>query len=90
MYTILTVHYIFLSYLVEMYSEEFCDSLGISKRNRLLPSKHDVISCLAVGGRWITAQHDLQVSKIFYLRFEMPFNQGDNNLIYLLFTVRDP
>ena len=26
-----------------------------------LPSKHDIISSLAVGGRWITTQSDLQV-----------------------------
>ena len=30
-----------------------------------LPSKHDIISSLAVGGRWVTSQSDLQVgSKI--------------------------
>lgn len=27
----------------------------------LLPTKHDIISCLAVGGRWVTSQHDLQL-----------------------------
>ena len=30
-----------------------------------LPSKHDVICCLAVAGRWITSLQDLQVSSVF-------------------------
>ncbi|KDR10806.1 Quinone oxidoreductase-like protein 1 [Zootermopsis nevadensis] len=38
----------------------------------LLPSKHDVISCLAVGGRWITSNSNLQLdppnSRLMYLR----------------------
>ena len=29
-----------------------------------LPTKHDVISCLAVAGRWITSLQDLQVSSL--------------------------
>lgn len=29
-----------------------------------LPSKHDVICCLAVAGRWITSLQDLQVSSV--------------------------
>ncbi|XP_068698755.1 quinone oxidoreductase-like protein 1 isoform X1 [Montipora foliosa] len=36
------------------------------------PSKHDVISCLAVAGRWITCLHDLQLdppdSQLLYLK----------------------
>jgi hypothetical protein len=42
-------------------------SSGIYDNNRvqnslnLLPSKHDIISCLAVGGRWITSKANLQV-----------------------------
>lgn len=27
-----------------------------------LPSKHDIISTLSVGGRWVTSQNDLQVN----------------------------
>lgn len=27
----------------------------------LVPSKHDIVSCLAVGGRWITSKNDLQL-----------------------------
>ncbi|XP_046847766.1 quinone oxidoreductase-like protein 1 isoform X2 [Xenia sp. Carnegie-2017] len=38
----------------------------------VLPSKHDLILSLAVGGRWITKQHDLQLdpphSKMLYLK----------------------
>lgn len=31
------------------------------ENDRILPPKYDVISCLAVGGRWITSQPDLHV-----------------------------
>lgn len=44
---------------VHQFSEEFCDQGSHSTGN--LPSKHDLILSLAVGGRWITAQYDLQV-----------------------------
>ncbi|PSN33621.1 Quinone oxidoreductase-like protein 1 [Blattella germanica] len=37
-----------------------------------LPSKHDIISCLAVGGRWVTSNANLQLdppnSRLMYLR----------------------
>ena len=36
------------------------DVSSLSSKNPL-PSKHDVISCLAVAGRWITSLQDLQV-----------------------------
>uniref|UniRef100_A0A2R5LHA4 Putative zinc-binding oxidoreductase n=2 Tax=Ornithodoros turicata TaxID=34597 RepID=A0A2R5LHA4_9ACAR len=36
---------------------EFGDTFG----DRFLPSKHDIISCLAVGGRWVTSKRDLQL-----------------------------
>lgn len=29
--------------------------------SHVLPTKHDIISCLAVGGRWVTSQYDLQL-----------------------------
>lgn len=44
---------------VQQFSEEFCDQGRHGTGN--LPSKHDLILSLAVGGRWITAQYDLQV-----------------------------
>lgn len=43
---------------VEMYPEEFRTP---SRHQTLLPSKHEIITCLAVGGRWITAQQNLQI-----------------------------
>ena len=51
-----------------MYSDEFKDTKTITK---LLPSKHDLITCLAVGGRWITTQYELQVRflKVCLIRF---------------------
>ena len=35
---------------------------GYVENERILPQKYDIISCLAVGGRWITSQPDLQVN----------------------------
>lgn len=48
---------------VELYSEEFLDSVQQRKggSQKVLPKKHDVISCLGVAGRWVTQQHDLQL-----------------------------
>ncbi|XP_004209592.2 quinone oxidoreductase-like protein 1 isoform X1 [Hydra vulgaris] len=43
---------------VEMYSDEFKEAKTAFK---FLPSKHELITCLAAGGRWITTQSDLQV-----------------------------
>lgn len=34
--------------------------IGLPGQNSV-PSKHDVISCLGVAGRWITSHQDLQV-----------------------------
>ena len=31
------------------------------KQLKTLPTKHEIISALAVGGRWVTRQMDLQV-----------------------------
>ena len=39
------------------------DMSSLSSKNPL-PSKHDVICCLAVAGRWITSLQDLQVGLI--------------------------
>lgn len=54
---------------VQQYSEEFS---GDSDACNRIPSKHDIIMCLAVGGTWITSQQDLQLdppnSKILYLK----------------------
>ena len=39
-----------------------------------LPSKHNVISSLAVGGRWITSQCDLQVQGCNFTPFVILIN----------------
>lgn len=53
---------------VQQFSEEFSDQAN----NINLPSKHDLILSLAVGGKWITTQCNLQLdpphSKILYLK----------------------
>ena len=50
---------IWVLYVVEQFPND------IAKESKhgcsVLPSKHDLILSLAVGGRWITKQHDLQV-----------------------------
>jgi len=47
-------------YLVNMVTDETQDAVvGV-------PSKHDIISCLAVNGRWITSQMNLQVVLLLY------------------------
>lgn len=46
------------------------------------PSKHDVISCLAVAGRWITSLQDLQVSSykvISLVMIEIWYEYKNNN-----------
>ena len=50
--------------LVVQYNDEFSEAIedfGVHEKEGALPSKHDLITCLAVGGRWITSQQDLQV-----------------------------
>lgn len=48
------------------------DDNRLQNTNNLLPSKHDIISCLAVGGRWVTSKDNLQLdppnSRLMYLR----------------------
>ena len=39
---------------------------GYIENERILPLKYDIISCLAVGGRWITSQPDLNVNNFKY------------------------
>jgi len=45
---------------------------GYVENERILPPKYDVISCMAVGGRWITSQPDLQLdsnnSRLLWLK----------------------
>lgn len=41
-------------------------SMATDAHNKFRPYVHDIISCLAVGGNWITSQADLQV---FYHKF---------------------
>ena len=50
-------------YLVVQYSKEFKDEIE-DDSDGALPLKHELISCLSVGGRWITSQSNLQVSII--------------------------
>ena len=53
-------------YLVVQYSKEFKDEIE-DDSDGALPLKHELISCLSVGGRWITSQSNLQVSIILLL-----------------------
>ena len=41
-------------------------SMATDAYNKFRPYIHDIVSCLAVGGNWITSQADLQV---YYLKF---------------------
>ena len=43
--------------VVQQFSEEF----SVCANDSNLPLKHDLVLSLAVGGRWITAQYNLQV-----------------------------
>ena len=52
-------------FLVELYSEEFQETL--STKQGLFPAKNDILSSLAVGGRWITTQSNLQVCAVVYI-----------------------
>lgn len=45
---------------VVQYSEEFKDEIE-NDSSSALPLKHELISCLSVGGRWITSQCNLQL-----------------------------
>jgi hypothetical protein len=42
-------------------SSSIYDDNRLENSRNLLPSKHDIISCLAVGGRWVTSKANLQV-----------------------------
>jgi hypothetical protein len=65
-------------YIVEQFSEEFSDQAN----NINLPSKHDLILSLAVGGKWITTQCNLQVSSMYYyLLLLLPCLFGSINII---------
>ncbi|XP_069686397.1 quinone oxidoreductase-like protein 1 [Periplaneta americana] len=48
------------------------DDNRLQNSMNLLPSKHDIISCLAVGGRWVTSKANLQLdppnSRLMFLR----------------------
>lgn len=46
----------------EFSSEEDCKLID-GEKDDSLPHKHDLISCLGVGGRWITSKHNLQVNQ---------------------------
>ena len=49
-------------------NEEDDLTLNPARRRQLksLPTKHEIISALAVGGRWVTRQSNLQVSLYIY------------------------
>ncbi|XP_071818870.1 quinone oxidoreductase-like protein 1 [Apostichopus japonicus] len=57
---------------VNMFPNDFKEEGLNPVKTSPLPSKHEIISCLAVGGRWITAQSDLQLdppdSKLLFLK----------------------
>ncbi|KAK3749569.1 hypothetical protein QZH41_019713, partial [Actinostola sp. cb2023] len=63
---------------VAMYSDEFTEHLTESELDKVIghhpgvPWKQDIIACLAVGGRWVTSQSDLQLdppdSKLLYAK----------------------
>jgi hypothetical protein len=46
---------------VKMFMNEEDENLEVETHNFHVPTKHEVISSLAVGGRWVTSQSDLQV-----------------------------
>jgi len=50
------------------------DDNKLQNANNLLPSKHDIISCLAVGGRWVTSKANLQVRISMRTGIEMHIN----------------
>ncbi|EDO38566.1 predicted protein [Nematostella vectensis] len=61
---------------VTLYSEDFTEHAPQSKIHGTaghgIPTKHDLLSCLAVGGRWVTSQADLQLDppdcQLMYLK----------------------
>lgn len=46
---------------VTQFAETSCRILLEDTYEHPVPSKHDIVSCLAVGGRWITCKSDLQL-----------------------------
>ena len=50
-----------VSFSVKMFINEEDENLDVETYNFPVPLKHEVISSLAVGGRWVTSQSDLQV-----------------------------
>eukprot|EP00795_Rhopilema_esculentum_P017267 gene17267-8831_t len=78
---------------VEMYGnsleESHDDLISFEDNLPLKPHKHDIISSLAVGGRWVTMQCDLQVdfsSILYYYYRQSPgtdLDPPDSNLLFL-------
>ena len=46
---------------VKLYTNEEDCNLPSERRKYPTPHKHEVISCLGIGGKWVTSQFDLQV-----------------------------
>ncbi|XP_013413940.1 quinone oxidoreductase-like protein 1 isoform X2 [Lingula anatina] len=57
---------------VHMFTSEEDSRILVDEMRHPLPSKYDIISSLAVGGRWVTSQFDLQLdppnSEMLYLK----------------------
>ena len=49
---------------VKLYTNEEDCNLPSERRKYPTPHKHEVISCLGIGGKWVTSQFDLQVRKL--------------------------
>ena len=59
-------------------------SNGVSKNVSSLLTKHDAISALSIGGRWLTNQQDLQVSGNKHLNIlPIPRNKHENEKIVI-------
>lgn len=57
---------------VDMFPNNVEDSVAKDPLDRYCPSKHELLSCLGIGGRWITSQSNLQLdppdSKLLFLK----------------------
>jgi hypothetical protein len=48
-------------YFIPLQNCSIYDDNRVQNSLNMFPSKHDIISCLAVGGRWVTSKANLQV-----------------------------
>ena len=56
------IHWKTLFSSVQLFTTEDDITVAGEDTSHYKPCKHDVISCLGLGGRWITSQSDLQVT----------------------------